>query len=70
MKNRCKIRNQEDYIYSRKNMEGEEAAEHEQRANQQLYQGFKEILDSDVEMSPEMRAAVEFSVNHPKPPTA
>ena len=58
LKNRHKIRNQEDYIYSRKNMEDEEAAEYEQRANQELYQGFKDILESDVEMSPEMRAAI------------
>ena len=70
LKNRHKIRNQEDYIYSRKTMEGEEAAEHEQRANQQLYEGFKEILDSDVQMSPEMHAAIKFSVNRHKPPNA
>ena len=70
LKNRCKIRNQEDYMYSRKNMEGEEAAEYEQRTNQELYQGFKDILESDVEMSSEIRAAIEFSVNHHKPPNA
>ena len=70
LKNRRKIRNQEDYIYSRKNMEGEEAAAYEERANEELYQGFKQILESDVEMSPEMRAAVQFSVNRHKPPNA
>ena len=41
-------------------MEGEDAADHHARASQQLYEGFKEILESDVPMSDEMNAAVKF----------
>ena len=70
LKNRCKIHNQDDYIYCRKTMEGEDTAGHDERLNQQLYEGFKEILDSDVQMTPQMCAAVEFSLNHHKPPNA
>ena len=70
LKNRCKIHNQDDYIYCRKTMEGEDTAGHDERLNQQLYEGFKEILDSDVQMTPQMCAAVEFSLNRHKPPNA
>ena len=66
-KNNRKIKNQEDYIYCRKTMEGEDSGE---RANEQLYQGFKDILESDVQMSAKMHAAVEYSVNRHKPPNA
>ena len=69
-KNNQKIKNQKDYIYCRKTMEGEDNDEHYERANEELYQGFKHILESDVQMSAEMRAAVEYSVNHHKPPNA
>ena len=68
LKSRQRIENQEEYIYCRKTMEGEDTADHEARANQQLYQGFKEIWESGVLMSAEMRAAIEFGVNHHKPP--
>ena len=47
-------------------MEGEDAADHHARASQQLYEGFKEILESDVPMSDEMCAAVKFGMNHPQ----
>ena len=60
--------NQEQYIYCRKMMEGEDTADYHARASQQLYEGFKEILESDVPMSDEMHAAVEFGMNHHKPP--
>ena len=69
-KNNRKIRNQEEYIYCRKTMEGEDSDEHYEKANKQLYEGFKQILDSNVQMSAEMRAAVEYSVNRHKPPNA
>ena len=36
--------------------------------NKQLYEGFKELLQSDVQMSEEMRAAVEYGLNCHKPP--
>ena len=49
-------------------MEGEDTADHLARANKQLYEGFKEILESDVPMSDEMHAEVEFGMNHYKPP--
>ena len=51
-------------------MEGEDSNEHYEKANEQLYQGFKQILESDVQMSTEMRAAVQYSVNRHKPPNA
>ena len=69
-KNNQKIRNQEEYIYSRETMEGEDSNEHYEKANEELYQGFKQILESDVQMSTEMCAAVQYSVNHHKPPNA
>ena len=68
LKSRRHIKNQEEYIYCRKAMEGEDTADHEARANQQLYEGFKEIWESGVPMSAEMRAAIEFGMNHHKPP--
>ena len=43
-------------------------ADHEARANQQLYEGFKEIWESGVPMSAEMCAAIKFGMNHHKPP--
>ena len=49
-------------------MEREVTADHEARADQQLYEGFKEIWESDVPMSAEMHAAIEFGMNHHKPP--
>ena len=51
-------------------MGGEDTAGHDERLNQQLYEGFKEILDSGVQMTPQMCAAVEFSLNRHKPPNA
>ena len=68
LKSRRPIDNQEQYIYCRKTMEGEDTDDHHARANKQLYEGFKEILESDVPMSDEMHAAVEFGMNHHKPP--
>ena len=68
LKSRQPIKNQEDYVYCRKTIEGEDTAEHEARVNCQLYKGFKDILDSDVEMSPEMCAVVGFSMECHKPP--
>ena len=68
LKSRQHIENQEEYIYCRKMMEGEDTADHQARANQQLYEGFKEIWESGVLMSAEMDAAIKFSMNHHKPP--
>ena len=67
LKSRRCIENQEEYIYCRKTMEGEDTADHQARANQQLYEGFKEIWESGVLMSAEMCAAIEFGMNHHKP---
>ena len=55
LKSRRCIKNQEKYIYCRKTMEGEDTADHQARANQQLYEGFKEIWESGVPMSAEMQ---------------
>ena len=68
LKSRRCIENQEEYIYCRKMMAGEDTADHEARANQQLYEGFKEIWESGVPMSAEMCAAIKFGMNHHKPP--
>ena len=68
LKSRRPIENQEEYIYCRKTIEGEDTAEHEARVNHQLYEGFKDLLDSDIEMAPEIHAAVEFSMERHKPP--
>ena len=68
LKSRWRIDNQEQYIYCRKMMEGEDTADHQARANQQLYEGFKEIWESGVPMSEDMHAAVKFGMNHHKPP--
>ena len=68
LKSRRPIENQEEYIYGHKTREGEDTAAHEERVNKQLYEGFKEILESDVQMSEQMRAAVEYGLNHHKPP--
>ena len=68
LKSRWCIDNQEQYIYYRKMMEGEDTADDEERANQQFYEGFKEIWESGVEMSKEMHAAVKFGMNKHKPP--
>ena len=43
LKSRWCIDNQEQYIYCRKMMEAEDTADDEERANQQLNEGFKEI---------------------------
>ena len=67
LKSRQRIKNPEEYIYCRKMMEGEHTAYHHERANKQLYEGFKEIWESGVLMSAEMRAAIEFGMNHHKP---
>ena len=67
LKSRQPIENQEEYIYCRKTIEGEDTAAHQERVNKQLYKGFKEILESDVQMSEEMRAAVEYGLNRHKP---
>ena len=67
LKSRWHIENQEEYIYCRKTMEGEDTADHQARANQQLYEGFKEIWESGVPMSAEMHAAIKFGMNHHKP---
>ena len=67
LKSRRHIKNQEEYIYCRKTMEGEDTADHQARANQQLYKGFKEIWESGVPMSAEIHAAIKFGMNHHKP---
>ena len=51
LKSRWPIDNQEQYICCRKMMEGEDTDDHHARANKQLNEGFKEILESDVPMS-------------------
>ena len=43
LKSRRRIENQEEYIYCRKMMEGEDTADHQARANQQLYKGFRDL---------------------------
>ena len=68
LKSRWPIENQEEFIYCRKTIEGEDTAEHEARVNCQLHKGFKDLLDSDIDMSPEICAVVEFSYEHTKPP--
>ena len=68
LKSRWPIKNQEEYIYCRKTIEGEDTAEHEASVNCWLHKGFKDLLDSDIDMSPEICAAVEFSYGHTKPP--
>ena len=67
LKSRWCIKNQEEYIYCRKMMEGEDTADHQARANKQLYEEFKEIWESGVLMSAEMHAAIKFGMNHHKP---
>ena len=67
LKSRRHIENQEEYIYCRKTMEGEDTTDHQARENQQLYEGFKEISESGVPMSAEMHAAIEFGMNHHTP---
>ena len=68
LKSRWPIENQEEYIYCRKIIEGEDTAEHEARVNHQMYEGFKDLLNSDIDMAPEICVAVEFSIKHHKPP--
>ena len=68
LKSRRHVENQEESIYCRKMMEDEDTADHQARANQQLYEGFKEIWDSGVPMSAELRAAIEFGMNCHKSP--
>ena len=68
LKTRRLIEKQEEFIYCRKTMEGEDSSAHQERVNKQLYEGFKELLQSDVQMSEEMHAAVEYGCNHHKPP--
>ena len=67
LKFKCPIQNQEEYIYCRKTMEGEDTVDHDARVNQQLYEGFKNVLDSNVQMSDELRSVVESGLNHHKP---
>ena len=68
LKSKCPIHNQEDYIYCRKTMEGEDTADHDAMVNQQLYEGLKNVLDSNVQMSDKLRAVVESGLNCHKPP--
>ena len=44
LRTRWPLTNQEEFIYCRKTIEGEDPAEHEERENCQLHQGFKEVI--------------------------
>ena len=64
---RC-IENQQEYIYSRENFEGETQAERDARVNQILYKGMQNVLQSNTHMSDHMQELVEGSMEHHKPP--
>ena len=69
LKSRQPITNQEEFIYCRKTIEGEDPAEYAARYNCMVHEGFKQFLESDSPLvTPEMREAAKFSYEHTKPP--
>ena len=69
LKSKRPIVNQEDYIYSRKTMEGEDASPADDaRVHAQLYEGFKQVLESNIPMSDALRQEVEKTMKNYKPP--
>ena len=69
LKSRQPITNQEEFIYCRKTIEGEDPAEHAARYNRMVHEGFKQFLESDNPLvTAEMHAAVQFSYEHTKVP--
>ena len=69
LKSRQPITNQEEFIYCRKTIEGEDPAEYAARYNRMVHEGFKQFLESDSPLvTPEMREAAKFSYEHTKPP--
>ena len=69
LKSRRPITNQEEFIYCRKTIEGEDPAEYAARYNRMMHEGFKQFLESDSPLvTAEMREAVKFSYEHTKPP--
>ena len=68
LKSRQPITNQE-FIYCRKTIEGEDPAEYAARYNRMVYEGFKQLMESDSPLvTPEIREAVKFSYQCTKPP--
>ena len=69
LKLRRPITNQEEFIYCRKTIEGEDPAEYAARYNCMVHEGFKQFLESDSPLvTAEMREAAKFSYEHTKPP--
>ena len=69
LKSRRPITNQEEFIYCRKTIEGEDPAEYAARYNRMVHEGFKQFLESDNPLvTAEMHAAAKFSYEHTKAP--
>ena len=69
LKSRWPITNQEEFIYCRKTIEGEDPAEYAARYNRMVHEGFKQFLESDNPLvTAEMRAAAKFSYERTKAP--
>ena len=59
LKSHRPIREPERFIYCRKNMESAEETALEEKMAKQMYDDYKKLLESDMEMSPEFRSVVE-----------
>ena len=68
LRSRWPINNQE-FIYCRKTIEGENPTEYAARYNCLVHEGFKQLMDSDSPLvTPEICEAVKFSYERTKPP--
>ena len=69
LRSRRPINNQEEFIYCRKTIEGEDPAEYAARYNHMVHEGFKQLMDSDSPLvTPEICEAAKFSYEHTKLP--
>ena len=69
LRSRRPINNQEEFIYCRKTIEGEDPAEYAARYNRMVQKGFKQLMDSDSPLvTPEIHEAAKFSYECTKLP--
>ena len=69
LRSRRPINNQEEFIYCRKTIEGEDPAEYAGMYNHMVHKGFKKLMDSDSPLvTPEIHEAVKFSYERTKLP--
>ena len=69
LRSRRPITNQEEFIYCRKTIEGEDPAEYAARYNRRMHEGFKQLMDLDIPLvTSEICEAAKYSYECTKPP--